>query len=73
MGYNEKGHKAIPSWSVGLVSGPPKSSLTSPVCCLTLLDGEPSPAFCPTDVQPASSNRPAVAGPRLRASQAWDS
>ena len=60
MGYNDRGHKAIPSWSVGLVRGLPKSSLTSPVCFLTLLAGEPSPAFCPTDFKPAS---PATAPP----------
>ena len=34
-----------------MVSGagewPAKSLLTSPVCCLTLLAGEPSPACCP--------------------------
>ena len=58
MGYNDRGHKAIPSWSVGLVRSPPKSSLTSPVCCLTLRAGEPSPAFCPTDFTPASSTPP---------------
>ena len=58
MGYNDRGHKAIPSWSVGLVRGPPKSSLTSPVCCLTLRAGEPSPAFCPTDFTPAYQQPP---------------
>lgn len=48
-----------------------ESSLTSPVCFLTLLHGELSPAFCPTDVRLASSHPTTVAGPRPRASQAW--
>ena len=36
----------------------PKSLLTSPVCCLTLLAGEPSPACCLTDVNQLTAAAP---------------